>query len=94
MFLSTTAQISSVTIAAGGSSAGFTYEDTTAGTPTLTAAGGGLASATQQETVNPATAAKLVFITPAQTSPPAGPSRPPCSWMTRTATRPSQAPAG
>jgi uncharacterized repeat protein (TIGR03803 family) len=43
----------SITIPAGSSSTGFEYFDSSTGTPTLTAAGGGF-SATQQETVNPA----------------------------------------
>jgi hypothetical protein len=43
----------SLTIASGSSSATFTYTDTHAGSPTITAAGTGLTSGTQQETVNP-----------------------------------------
>jgi hypothetical protein len=39
-------------IASGSSSATFTYTDTKAGTPTITAAGSGLTSGTQQETIN------------------------------------------
>ncbi len=41
----------SVTIAAGAGSAIFEYQDTKAGTPTLTAAATGLTSATQKETI-------------------------------------------
>jgi len=44
--------IVSVTIAAGANSASFFYKDTTAGTPTITAASAGLTSGTQQVTVN------------------------------------------
>jgi len=43
---------SPLTIAGGSSSATFTYTDTKAGTPTITAAGSGLTSGTQQETIN------------------------------------------
>ena len=61
--------ITSVSIPAGQNSVSFTYLDTHAGTPTITAsdAGGILTSATQQETVNPTLASKLVFTTVAQT---------------------------
>jgi hypothetical protein len=56
--------ITSVTIATGSSSASFKYNDQKAGTPTLTAAGSGLTSGTQQETVNAAAAAsRLAFTT-------------------------------
>src|SRR3954447_16238121 len=40
-----------VTISAGASAATFTYRDTLAGTPTLTASSSGLTSATQQQTI-------------------------------------------
>ena len=66
-FFSGATRVTSVAIPAGGSSASFTYEDTTAGTPTLTAAAAGLSSATQPETVLAAAPAKLVFATLAQT---------------------------
>ncbi len=59
--------LSSVTIAAGGSSAGFYFRDTTVGTPTLTGASPGLASGTQTQTINPAAPNRLVFTTAAQT---------------------------
>ena len=61
---------SPLTITQGSSSATFTYTDTKAGTPTITAASGGLTSATQQETVTAAAANKLVFTTepPANTA--------------------------
>jgi len=52
---------SSLTIAYGASSATFTYTDTKAGTPTITAASSSLTSATQVETVTPASATKLAF---------------------------------
>jgi hypothetical protein len=55
----------SITIAAGSSTGGFEYTDSTAATPTLTVAGAGL-SVTQQETVVPAPAA-IIFTTAAQT---------------------------
>ena len=58
---------SPVTIPAGASSISFQYTDTTAGTPTITAAAGSLTSATQQETVNPAAASRLAFTTAPQT---------------------------
>jgi uncharacterized protein (TIGR03118 family) len=48
-----------VTFSAGATSASFKYEDTTAGTPTLSATGG--FSATQQEGVTAAHASRLVF---------------------------------
>jgi hypothetical protein len=51
------------TIAIGSSSATFYYEDTQAGTPTITASGSGEFSSapTQQETVNTAAASQLVW---------------------------------
>jgi Repeat of unknown function (DUF5650)/Invasin, domain 3/Immunoglobulin I-set domain len=55
-----TATITSVTIAAGTSTASFKYKDTIVGTPTLTASATGLTSATQHETVNHAAAAVVV----------------------------------
>ena len=60
----------SLSIAPGSSSATFTYKDTQAGTPTITAAStvpSTITSATQQETVNAAAASKLVFTTSAVT---------------------------
>ena len=62
--------IRSVTVTRGNSSASFYYEDTTAGTPTITASctSPRLTSATQQETVTASvTASKLAFTTAAQT---------------------------
>ncbi len=56
-----------LTIPAGAATASFQYSDTSAGTPTLTASAGGLASATQKETVNPAAASHLAFTTAPQT---------------------------
>jgi autotransporter-associated beta strand protein len=50
-----TATLTSVTINNGSSAASFTYEDSALGAPTITAAGGGLTSATQQITVTLAT---------------------------------------
>jgi autotransporter-associated beta strand protein len=65
----TYAPASPLSIANGSSSASFTYTDTEAGTPTITAASSGLTSGTQQETVNAASASKLVFTsTPATTN--------------------------
>ncbi|MGH7703947.1 MAG: hypothetical protein ACREMO_12700, partial [Gemmatimonadales bacterium] len=49
-----TSSISSVTIPTSGNTASFFYKDTTAGTPTITAAATGLTSATQGETINKA----------------------------------------
>ena len=51
----------SVSIPGGSSTVSFFYGDAKAGTPTVTAAASGLTSATQQETVNAAGAAKLAF---------------------------------
>lgn len=50
-FNSGNAVASTVTIAAGASTASFYYQDTTAGSPTLTASSPSLTSATQQESV-------------------------------------------
>jgi len=52
-----------LTITSGSSSASFTYTDTAAGTPTLTAASTGLTSANQQETVTVGTASQLGITT-------------------------------
>jgi hypothetical protein len=49
---SNTADITSVTITNGNSTASFLYRDSKAGTPTITVSASGLTSATQQETVN------------------------------------------
>ena len=57
---------SPVIIPAGAGMVSFQYSDTAAGTPTLTVAAGGLASASQMETVNSAVASRLVFTTPSQ----------------------------
>ena len=65
----------SLTISSGSSSATFTYTDTQAGTPTITAASTSpstITSATQVETVNPATASKLVMKTEPPVSATAG----------------------
>ena len=62
-----TSQTTTVTIPAGSSTANFTYQDTTAGTPTVTAAAAGLTSATQQETITALPASQLMFTTVAQT---------------------------
>jgi len=67
VFLNGSMAITSVTIAAGNSSVSFAYDDSTAGTPTLTAAATGLTSGTQQETVQAAVASQLGFTTAAQT---------------------------
>src|SRR6185369_6955257 len=61
---------SPITITNGTGSVNFTYTDTKAGTPTITAAStvpSTITSATQLETVNPAAASKLVFTTSAVT---------------------------
>ncbi len=58
---------SPLAIPAGAGAVSFQYKDTAAGTPAITAAAAGLASATQQETVNPAAAGQLVFTTTPQT---------------------------
>ena len=64
-FLSTNGvtAITSTNIVNGSSTASFSYQDTVAGSPTITNAATGLTSATQQETVVPAAASKLVFTT-------------------------------
>jgi hypothetical protein len=65
------APITSVTIAAGASTASFLYTDTVAGSPVITAADDDhvLTSATQAETVVPAAANKLAFtVSPGDTS--------------------------
>ena len=53
--------VTSVNIASGSSSVSFFYGDTKAGMPQITAAASGLNSGMQTETVNPASASKLVF---------------------------------
>src|SRR5262249_40299785 len=60
----------SPTIATGQSSTTFTYQDTKAGTPTITASLGGLTSGTQQETATPGTATKLQILLPAEVDAP------------------------
>ncbi len=63
----------SLTIPSGSSSASFTYTDTKAGTPTITASSANsLANGTQGETVQPGTASKLVMGTEPSTSVTAG----------------------
>src|SRR6202044_2668945 len=59
-----TTTITSVTIAAGSSTASFKYVDTLASTPTLTAAATGLAAAVQTETVIPAAATHFAVSAP------------------------------
>jgi len=61
-FFNGTTPITSITIAAGSSSASFTYENTTAGSSTLTASANGLTSVHQTETVQAAAPAKLSFV--------------------------------
>ena len=64
-----------LTIASGSSSASFTYKDTKAGTPTITAASTSpttITSATQVETVNPAAASQVAFTTQPSASTVAG----------------------
>jgi hypothetical protein len=56
-----TTTITTITIPNGSSTADFKYKDTTAGSPTITAAFSGLTSATQAETVNAAAASKVAF---------------------------------
>jgi hypothetical protein len=53
--------VTSVTIPTGSTSATFFYGDTKAGTPTVTAAFSGLASAAQQETINVGAATQVVL---------------------------------
>jgi hypothetical protein len=59
--------LTSVIITAGANSTSFYYNDTVAGTPTLTAASAGLTNGTQTETIIAAAAAKIVFTTNPQT---------------------------
>jgi ribosomal protein L24E len=63
-----TANITSVTIADGASTASFRYRDTAAGTPTITASAAGFTSATQPVTVQ--SLPKLVFTSTPQTTTP------------------------
>ena len=59
---SSSTPITSVVIDAGESSATFYYEDTTAGTPTVTAADSGLGSpSSQEETITPTAANQVAF---------------------------------
>jgi hypothetical protein len=53
--------VTSVTLPASSTQVTAFYGDTVAGTPTITAAASGLTSGTQQETITPASAAKLAF---------------------------------
>jgi N-acetylneuraminic acid mutarotase/uncharacterized protein YkwD len=57
----------SLTIPEGSAAAVFFYKDTKSGTPVLTVAATGLASVTQQETVNAASPSTVVFTTPSHT---------------------------
>ena len=61
--------ITSVSIGTGNSSASFKYNDTLAGSPTLTATDNALTNptVTQTETINAAAASQLVFTTAPQT---------------------------
>ncbi len=67
-----TANITSVQISVGQSSASFRYQDTTVGNPTLTAAKSGgspaLTPATQQVTISGGPATQLAITTPARTA--------------------------
>lgn len=62
-----TAPVSAASIGAGQSTATFYFRDTTAGAPAINVAAGGLTGAAQTETINPGTASRLAFITPART---------------------------
>ncbi len=55
--------ITSINLAQGASTASFTYTDTVAGTPTITASAASLTSATQVETVILAVPTSLAFVT-------------------------------
>lgn len=59
--------LSTITIAAGQSTASFHFRDTTAGMPVINATTGGLTATSQGETINPATASRLAFVTPPRT---------------------------
>jgi subtilisin family serine protease len=59
--------VTSVTIPAGSSQASFYYEDTKAGTPTITASGSGLISQTQSEVINAGPFSGIGFGTQPQT---------------------------
>ncbi|HYV47866.1 MAG TPA: PKD domain-containing protein, partial [Myxococcaceae bacterium] len=61
------APISGVTIAGGSSSATAYYRDTQVGSPAVTVTAATLGSASQTQTVTPAPAAKLAFVTASQT---------------------------
>src|SRR5207249_471532 len=61
-----TAAVASVSVAGGSNSQSFYWKDTKSGTPTLTASTAGMTSATQGQTVNPAAASKLVYLSAAQ----------------------------
>ena len=58
------AAATTVTVPAGSSTATFYYGDTTAGTPALTVGRTGHTAATQNATINPGTADRIVFTTP------------------------------
>src|SRR5207253_2578443 len=63
-----TSVVTGRTLAAGDTETTFYFKDTTAGSPTLTAASGGLTSATQAQTITTAGgAARLGFVSPPQT---------------------------
>ena len=61
---------SPLTITNGFSSVSFTYTDTKAGKPTLTAKAGGLSSDTQKETITAGTATQLQVLMPGETNAP------------------------
>ncbi|WP_146078184.1 hypothetical protein [Subtercola sp. Z020] len=60
---------STVSFATGSSTATFFHGDTRAGTPVITAALSGLTSATQTETITPASASKLAFTSATRSAP-------------------------
>jgi len=66
------ANITSISIAAGSSTGSFRYRDTVAATPTITAAATGLTSASQTETVNAAALDHIVIAPKTSTIAPGG----------------------
>ncbi|MEW5737941.1 MAG: hypothetical protein AB1938_03390 [Myxococcota bacterium] len=64
---SCTTAVSAVSVPAGGATASFYFRGTAAGLVAVTASATGLASAQQSETITPAAAAALAFLTPART---------------------------
>src|SRR5213075_2695501 len=65
-----TSTISSVSIASDSNSASFKYNDSKAGTPTITAAASGLTSGTQLETINAGAFVKLQLLVPSEIAAP------------------------